>query len=532
MLKRLPLLLLLTLPVACDAPHDSVDSIMTRQVQALRKLPEEERVRLMTSAEEQVADDEAEAAVIESGVLELAEAREIALRTNPDIHATRARLEAALSRIAEARSFYFPQLGMIHNSTRTFQTPVRRTRLTSTISPVPSVADVTQDPSFTNIFSLVTQTLLGRQTLSTGNLNSFSDHSTTFTATWTLFDGFTREARLLSAKHSYLASAMALADAERLLVRAVDTAFYQIQLGEEQLRIALADEEFSRRQLDDARRRFEAQKITKADVLNFEVRVRAAQTNVVSAAGLRDTGRVVLAELLALPGALLPAGVELAALADESEAEMTPPDIDEWIQKALALRPDLAQAEHMMHARKENITLTKGEYYPELLVTGSWGFERLANLAYSEGDQASGLGIEMRWQLFTGGFRNSQVRRAQAEWWEALATLKRKRLEIAADVRQTIVDLVNAQEQVRLQSINLESAQENRRIVEAEFAAGKSSVVRLNEAQRDYVETEGELVRARIELRQSWSDLRAAASAYKRPTNGNQHTLVDPLESD
>ena len=40
------------------------------------------------------------------GLLPLTEAREIALRVNPDIHAARARLEAALSRIAEARSFY------------------------------------------------------------------------------------------------------------------------------------------------------------------------------------------------------------------------------------------------------------------------------------------------------------------------------------------------------------------------------------------------------------------------------------------
>ena len=44
--------------------------------------------------------------------------------------------------------------------------------------------------------------------------------------------------------------------------------------------------------------------------------------------------------------------------------------------------------------------------------------------------------------------------------------------------------------------------------------AGKSSLVRLNEAQRDLVQTEVDLARARIRLRQAWSDLRAAAGAY------------------
>jgi outer membrane protein TolC len=83
-------------------------------------------------------------------------------------------------------------------------------------------------------------------------------------------------------------------------------------------------------------------------------------------------------------------------------------------------------------------------------------------------------------------------------------------------VRQAIVDLVNAQERVRLQTTNLESAAENRRLVQLEYAAGKASIVRLNEAQRDYVGTEGELARARIRLRQAWSDLRAAAAAQPK----------------
>jgi outer membrane protein TolC len=497
---------------ACEAPHQSIESIVRRQRDALAKLPEEERARMMRPGDPVLADQADD--LVGPGLLTLAHAREVGLRANPDIHAARARLEAALTRIGEARSFYFPQLILTHSSNRTFLTPMTRTRIPSSIGATSSIPSIPQNPTLIDILNLLRATTLGSTTYSTGNSNSFSDHSTVMSTSWLLFDGFAREARLMSAKYTYQASAMALGDVQRLLVRAVDAAYYQAQLGREQVRIATAAEAFSREQLAEAQKRFDARKITQADVLNFEVRVRAAQADLVAAMGLRDTGRVVLAELLGLPESQLPEAVELATLEEESEADLTSADVDEWLERAQHFRPDLAEARHILKARAENITLARGQFSPELSLSGTWGYEKTSNMGYSDDDQSAAAGIELRWQLFSGGFRTSQLQRARAEEWEASAALHRKTLEVCADVRKAIVDLSNAQEQVELQRLNLESATENRRIVQQEYAAGKTSLVRLNEAQRDYVGTEVALAEARIRLRQAWSDLRAAAGAY------------------
>ena len=67
---------------------------------------------------------------------------------------------------------------------------------------------------------------------------------------------------------------------------------------------------------------------------------------------------------------------------------------------------------------------------------------------------------------------------------------------------------------MRLQRLNLVSARENRRIVAAEYEAGKASLVRLNQAQRDLIETDAGLALARIRLRQAWTDLRAATAVH------------------
>jgi outer membrane protein TolC len=495
----------------CTSPSRSLDGIIARHHEALRKLPEEYRARLQADDEPVTAEP---AAQLGPGVLTLEEARRIALQSNPDIHAARARLEAARAQIGEARSLYFPQVELAHTSTRTLLAPRQVSSLSTPFTQSITIPTLPANPTLVDLLNAATSLggqYLFRPQFSLGESPPFSDHATTLSTSWTLFDGFAREARLLGTKHQYRASAMALADVERLLLRAVDTAYYQWQFARERLRVSQADEEFSREQLADAKRRLAANKLTKATVLNFEVRMRAAQANVVAAKGLRDTAKVVLAELLALPGALMPEGVAVSSLEEETPEELTLPDEEEWIATAMASRPDLAQAQHTMAARFQNIRVAEGQFSPELAFRGTWGFERLHNLRYSEDDQSWALGVELRWALFTGGFRTSQLRRARAEWWEASAQLKRKRLEIASDVRGRIAELADAQEQVRLQRLNLTSAEENRRLVAAEYASGKASLVRLNEAQRDYVTTDLELARARVRLREVWTNLYAAA---------------------
>ena len=498
----------------CEAPHDSIQAILKRQAAALEKLPDEDQRRLMPRGEP-IDTTPTQAPVLPQD-LSLDESRRIALQAAPDIHAAQARIEAALARIGEARATYFPNLALIHNSTRNFQTPESRSPLIRPFPQqgIPSLFTADQQLNITNVFTALTGGMFGTQSYGGSDSNSFSHHSSSLTLAWTLFDGFSREARLMAAKHNYLAAAMALADVQRLLVQAVDMAYLQIFLGREQLRIALADEQFSQEQLSVAEANRDSGKGTEGDVLNFRVRLRAAQANVATARGVLQTGRVLLAELMALPDAQLPDNVDVPSMTEESEQSLTTPDAQEWLERAARNRPDLAQDQHLVNAAGENVRVAKGLFSPALTLSGSYGFENRGNVAYSEVDQASALGVEMAWQLFTGGYRTSQLRRTHGEQREAVARFERTRLAVASDVRRAVVTLGNAQEAVKLQRLALEAALENRRIVIAEYAAGKSSLVRLNEAQRDYVRSDVDLTAARIRLRQAWTDLYAATAGF------------------
>jgi len=223
---------------------------------------------------------------------------------------------------------------------------------------------------------------------------------------------------------------------------------------------------------------------------------------------------------MACPGALLPEDVTLTALESETPAEMAVPDAEPWIAAALAHRGDLAQLKHLVESAEELVLVAKALFMPSMAVSGSWGFDRSSNMAYSFEDQSSAVALEFRWELYTGGAREARVGSTESSRTEACANLKRRRLAVQAEVRSVITDLTNAQEQIRLQTENVEIAHENRRIVRAGYLAGTETLNRLNEAQRDMVNAQADLALARIRLRQAWSDLRAAAGTNGWGGNG------------
>lgn len=510
----------------CRGKLDSIDVILRRHEKAVAKLPEETRERLMPYQAPLATEEFRE--ILPSGDLPLDTARAVAIRANPDIHAAMARLEAARAAIAKARSRFFPTIFFTHNSTRTFHTPASRNRLATLLQPQPTIPTDIASTSLaaTTLLNAIRLPLFGGNDPG-GDTSSFSEHSSAFSLSWTIFDGFVREANLLATKQIHQASWALLEDVERLVVQAVDTAYYQVQLGQERIRIAEADEKFSRDQLEETEKLRAAGRATMADVNNFRVRMLAALANVTASEGLRDTGLVVLAELMGLTDARAPHDLKMPPLADETEYQMTTPNPEPWLERALANRPDLHSLEHQLEADEESVRAAQGLFMPTVAISGSWGFDRSSNLRYEVGDQSSAMVMEFRWELFTGGARRAQVREAESRRAETAANLNRQRLAIQSEVRQSIIKLRDAQEQIRLQRENVTVAMENRRIVRAGYVAGKETLVRLNEAQRDFFTAEADLALSRIQLRQAWSDLHAAAGTYRETVDNGDSAAAE-----
>src|SRR5262249_12057361 len=161
--------------------------------------------------------------------------------------------------------------------------------------------------------------------------------------------------------------------------------------------------------------------------------------------GMIETGRVVLAELMGVPIVELPPELQLTPLANETESEMSEPQSGPFLERALRERTDVLQLCEILQAEEENVRRAKSTYNPTILGSASWGFDRTANMHYSEDDQSSAAGIELRWEIFSGGRRDAQVRVAEGNRAEAAANLNRMRLSVQSEVRKAIIDVTRAQ---------------------------------------------------------------------------------------
>lgn len=406
-----------------------------------------------------------------SGPLSLDQAKRIARRDHPSIAASQARVDAALATIREATAAYYPQVSVSASALHTQDSPV-----------------------------------------SSGAPERYESYALNGTLSYLVFDGFARKFRVLSAKAGAEASREAQRDAERLLLQAVGSAYYTCLLGRETMRVAKRDADFNRALSEETGKRFAAGTASRSDVLNFEIRTANAESQYVQAAQSYEIARIVLAQLMGLPRETSPERLDPMPLPDP-QGELTIPVLDHELDYALDHRPDYRELNQQVEQLKANLAATRGSYLPTVGIEGGYGWSRDDNPRFHDDrDASSYVGIQLTWDLYTGGSTQAQVARQQADIRAVQQGLALSRQAILAELRQLVEMAKTAKTQVELQTKIATMTDEARTLVHDEYRAGRATLTRLNEAQTDLVRAEGSLATARIRYWQVLEDI-AAASA-------------------
>lgn len=173
-------------------------------------------------------------------------------------------------------------------------------------------------------------------------------------------------------------------------------------------------------------------------------------------------------------------------------------------------RPDLERAQLGVHRTGAAVKQRKGAYFPEVTAFASRDASTTDGESLHGGDFSTTLGLNVSYSLFNGGRRKAQVDEARKLREEAEHELTQTELDAAQDVRENVANVQNAQEQLILARTTAEYVQRNRDLVEKEYQAGQGSLARLNQAQRDLIESQSRLAQARVSLRLSWEMLHTA----------------------
>ena len=400
-------------------------------------------------------------------VLDLHTAQAVALAANPNMAASRARVEQARARVEQAAAAWWPSLDLSGGGSRQ--------RLAE--------SGTRFDPAMA--------ALLGGSTDRTLEV-----YSAGLQATWVLFDGFFRRFKRLQAEYDEQSAAAGLADSRRLLVGAVAEAFVNTQLAQTNTDIYRADETFYLRQLEDAENRYNVGAGPWGDILNIKVQLNAARTGVLRSQREFEASGYGLAALMGLAEARFPDGLRLQAQDRQADPAAPEGDADTLIREARAVRPDIRRLESVVRGAEAATGMARAPFYPRVQAVGAVEGAREGDPGLDDENFGNTVGVQLAWNLYAGGADRARVTEARQARREAAYTLAGLRNEVAGEIRRDLALLASAAEQVRLQRETVALVEENRQLAQNEYEAGESPLIRLNEAQRDLVATYGRLALA------------------------------------
>ncbi len=424
-------------------------------------------------------------------VLDLETAQHIALADNPTLAAAAERVEQARQRIDQARALYWPSI----------------------------------DAGGSAAANRLSENDAASQSLLMGGSNVDRDsekYQLSLAASWLLFDGFSRKFSNLIADYGQQGSEQARRDGMRLLLQSVAESYYGAQLASYNKAIGEADYEFNSKQLDEARTSMEAGAGSLSAVLNFQVQMNNARTDILLAERDYELALYGLAVLLGRKSGQMPEGLELAKVEMVEKDQFHELSVEQLLQAALGNRPDLLGQEVNLQRAESTVGANQAALYPQISLNGSVDGKRTEDVDFEGADFGSALSVNLSYNLFRGGADRARIAEAKASKREAARLLEQQKNQVLSDVRQAVTRLEQAREQLLLQRTSVKLVEQTRDLVQEGYSVGQESLARLNEVQRDLVRTQSRLALALVALYTNRQGLTTATGESLLPYMGDQ----------
>jgi outer membrane protein TolC len=418
--------------------------------------------------------------------LDLATAQQIALADNPSLAAAAERVEQARQRVEQAKALYYPSIDANGAAT----------------SGRMSVTDA------------ASQSLL----MGGADIDRNSEkYKISLGASWLLFDGFSRKFSNLIAEYGQQENEQARRDAMRLLLQAVAESYYGAQLALYNKTIAEADFSFNSNQAREAEISMGAGAGSLSAVLNFQVQMNNASTDILLAERNYDLALFGLATLLGRESGRMPEDLKLVRMAMVEEDAFIELSTKRLLQAAASNRPDIRRQELTRQRAESTVGAKQARFYPQLSMNGAVNGNRNDDMGFEGDDFGSTLSVNLSYNLFRGGEDRARVAEAKAFHRETARTLDQQKNKVQSEVRQAITNLEQARAQLQLQRASVKLVEQSRDLVEDGYKAGQESLARFNEVQRDLVRTQSRLALSLISLYTNRQALKTATGESLLP---------------
>lgn len=389
-----------------------------------------------------------------------------ALRENPDAALARQRIVAAEAMIEQANAAWLPQLSV-------------GARYTDTNSPMMAFGSILNQRAFN----------FGLDFNHPGRIDNLNVAGT---VGYNLYSGGRATAGRAAARAAARAAEEDLRAARAQLATEAIKALLNLHKAREAVGAVEAGVRAYAAAVANARLRFDAGQVLKADLLSLEVQLaqtREQLTTVRHGAALAE--RAFLFVLGRAPSSSEPVEV---ATEDTSLAQLAVP-------AASAERPELAGLRQRLAAAEKMVAVARGARRPTVNAFASYQYDQGWKLDRHADSWLAGVSVDLN--VFDGGQTSGKIRQAEAELAQVKEMLRKAELGFALEAEQARLAYDSARERLAVSAQTVAQAEESAALSRARFEKGALLTA-------DLIGVEGRLLEARLRRTVAAADERIA----------------------
>lgn len=309
------------------------------------------------------------------------------------------------------------------------------------------------------------------------------------------------------------------------LLASAEEAYWRYALATEAVRITEQALEVAEQQLAEVQARIEVGRLARNQEAAALAESAQRRQDLIEAEAESDRQRLLLLNVVAVPGFLQP-------ITTTSTVDLPPLDPgtpESWIAQAHRLRPDLREARLRREQNRLEVVRTRNGLQPRLDF-----FASLAKTGFGEdlGEATSEFsGDTYEWSA--GLLFLHELGNESAEALDRTARIRVEQADLAihnleqvaeTEVRLALVELNRARKQIEAGQVTQGLRKETLRAERERFEVGDTTSLVVAQAQRDLLETQIDLLRARVATRTALIRLHTATGLYLSWRRVETHT--------
>ncbi len=298
-------------------------------------------------------------------------------------------------------------------------------------------------------------------------------------------------ARVNQARLETLISQYELRGFAEILLEQVESKFWDYALAQRQIEIYADSLTLAEKQMTEAEERIKIGDLAETELAAAQAEVALRRENLINARSTLAKERLDLLRLLN-PSGSIDWNRDVALEYDTSPPSVELDNVEEHVEVALRMRPDLNQARLQIRQGDLEVVRTKDGLLPRMDAFIAFGKTGYANVFNRATDNIGGDSYDVTFGLM---FEASPVNSsARAQHTRALMTRQQSREALAnltqlvqVDVRSAYIEVTRAREQIAATGATRNFQEEKLRAETEKFRVGKSTSLLVGQAQRDFV---------------------------------------------